>query len=81
MRTDIVPEEMDLAEALDHLSQRDARVLRKVINAMVDFNVSLPSAFAAIDSLWPTKGYYDAAQFAGFEKALDQWVEAAHRYG
>jgi hypothetical protein len=81
VRTDIVPEDMGLQEVIGHLSLRDARVMKKMITAMVDFNVSLPTAFANIDSLWRTKGYYDAAQFEGFEEALDEWLELGHRYG
>lgn len=81
MQSDIYPSEMSLAELIDHLQIRDARVVRKILEAIVDWKMSFPRAIVSINTYWKTSGYYDKAEFEGFERAIDEWIETGRRYG
>jgi len=81
MQTDIVPKEMGIPELVDRLPQRDARVIRKILEAMVDWNISFPRALENAMVHWDTRGTYDSSEFEGFERSLDTWIELGKRYG
>ena len=75
----------ELAKKFDKLPSRDQRVLEKVIDRMVEWNLTFPRAIANATVQWNRLGGHRAGggdeEFDQFEQSLDWWIDAGTRYG
>lgn len=77
MATTVTPEE--LAKLFDKLPSRDQRLLMKVIDRMIEWNLTFPRAIANATVHWRPSG--GDAEVEDFERSLDWWIDAGLRYG
>ncbi len=74
-----------LAEKIDKLPSRDQRVIEKIIDKMIQWNLTFPRAIANATVLWNRLGGRRAGggdeEFKQFEESVDLWIDAGERYG
>ena len=74
-----------LVEKFDKLPSRDQRVIEKIIDKMIDWNLTFPRAMANATLQWNQRGMTRAAggdaEFKEFEESVDWWIEMGEKYG
>ena len=71
----------EVANLFDKLPSRDQRVLGKIIERMIEWNLSFPRAISNATTLWKNDMTGSDVEFESFEQSLDWWIDAGKRYG